>query len=244
MVSTMTKFSIALTLTGALLIALGGLQGIAAAQVGQIGEANGTIEVNHRGQIGDGNVATPIFLDDQVTTGPASSSTINLNGGSTLELGESTTLKIDQHLLPPNQSNFKTRVSVLRGAVRSVVPRVLASADFEVHTPNAVTSVRGTDFRVASSSGQKRFGYPGCTSFTDVTVYTGVVTVANLANLSVTVDVPEGFATTVACDQAPEAPGPAGLGESGSSGVSGPGGGVAPPPPASSPPAITVPPVR
>jgi hypothetical protein len=242
--STMMKFSIAPAFSAALLLALICLQGTAVAQVGQIGEATGTIEISRGGQIADGTVATPIFLNDQVTTGPASSSTINLNGGSALELGESTTLKIDEHLLPPNQSYFKSRVSLLRGTVRSVVPRVLAKADFEVHTPNAVTSVRGTDFRVAFSSGQKRFGYPGCTSFTDLTVYTGVVTVANLADLSVTVDVPEGFATTVACDQAPEAPGPAGLGESGSGGVSGPGGGVAPPPPASSPPLITVPPVR
>jgi hypothetical protein len=240
----MAKFWIALTFSLALLITLGGLRGNAAAQVGQIGEASGTIEISRGGQIGDGTVATPIFLNDQVTTGPASSSTINLNGGSELELGESTTLTIDQHLLPPHQSNFKTRIRLLRGTIRSVVPKVLASADFEVHTPNAVTSVRGTDFRVAFSLGQKRFGYPGCTSFTDVTVYTGVVTVANLTNLSATVDVPEGFATTVACDQAPESAGPPGLGESGNGGVSGPGGGVAPPPPASAPPVFTIPPSR
>jgi len=237
----MRKFSNLRALGFALLLALGALQGTAAAQVGQIGAATGAIEISRGGQIGDGTVATPIFLNDQVTTGPASSSTINLNGGSSIELGESTTLKIDQHLLPPNQSNFKTRLRMLRGTVRSVVPKVLASADFEVNTPNAVTAVRGTDFRVSFSLGQKRFGYPGCASFTDVTVYTGVVTVANLANLSATVDVPEGFATTVACDQTPEAPGPQGLGESINGGVSGSGAGVAPPPPASSPPPITVP---
>src|ERR1700731_1663892 len=195
-----TKSPIVQTLSFVVLSALCFLQGTASAQVGQIGQASGAVEVSRAGQVQAAAVATPLFMNDQVVTGPASSSNINLNGGSTLELGESTTLKIDQHSLPPTRSNFTTRISVLKGTVRSKVPRVLASADFEVHTPNAVTAVRGTDFQVALSLGQKRFGYPGCTTFTDVNVYSGVVNVANVANPSTSVSVPEGFATTVACD--------------------------------------------
>lgn len=238
----MPKVPIVRAFSFALLIALSCLQGTATAQVGQVGEASGTIELGRAGQTRNVTVAMPIFIDDQVTTGPASSSTINLNGGSKLELGESTTLKIDRHVLPPSRSNFATRISLLQGTLRSVVPSVLGSADFEVHTPNAVAAVRGTDFRVAFILGQKRFGYPGCASFTDVSVLTGIVAVANLANLSVTVDVPAGFATTVACDQVPEAPGPAGIGESGNGGVQGSGSGVPPPPPAPAPPVPVLPP--
>jgi hypothetical protein len=237
----MPKFSLASASCFALLIALGSFQGKAAAQVGQIGEAHGTSEISRGGQIQDATVTTTIFLNDQITTGPASSSTINLNGGSQLELGEETTLKIDQHLLPPNQSNFSTRINMIRGTVRSLVPKALARADFEVHTPNAVTAVRGTDFRVSFSIGTKRFGYPGCTTFTDVVVYIGTVAVSNLASPSSIVDVSDGFTTTVACDQVPEAPGPLGVGGNGNGGVPGTGSGVAPPPPASAPPVTVLP---
>jgi hypothetical protein len=244
MVITMPKFPIVRAFSFALLIVVSCLVGTAAAQVGQVGAANGTIELSRAGQIRDLAVAMPILLNDQITTGPASSATINLNGGSELELGESTTLKIDQHVLPPTRSNFTTRINLLIGTVRSLVPAVVAgTADFEVHTPNAVTAVRGTDYRAAYSLGQKRFGYPGCASFTDVSVATGVVAVANVANPSATVDVPAGFTTTVACDQGPQAPGPSDVSESGSEGV-GAGVNVPPPPaaPAPAPPAPAPPP--
>jgi hypothetical protein len=208
---------------------------ISAAQVGQIATVYGNSQLRRGAQVESVSPAMPLFLNDQVTTEPASSLAINLNGGAELELGESSTIVLDEHVLPPNQSAFRTRIGLLRGKVHSIVPHVAVAADFEVHTPNAVTSVRGTDFGVAFSDGTLRFGYPGCTTFTDVTVYSGTVSVASIANPTATVDIPEGFSTTVACDQAPLPPGPSGLEGMNSGSVRGPGAATAPPPPAAAP---------
>jgi len=218
---------------------------ISSAQVGQIAKLNGSAQLRRASQLYGVGPAMPVFLNDQVTTDPSSSLAINLNGGSALELGESSTIVLDEHTLPPGESAFKSRISMLTGKLRSVVPHALGPADFEVHTPNAVAAVRGTDFLVSFSDGQRRFGYPGCETFTDISVVTGAVAVANMANPNVTVSVPEGFSTTVACGQAPLPPGPSGLENMESGGLAAPGAVTAPPPgaaPAPAPPPPAPPP--
>jgi hypothetical protein len=224
------------------LLAMLVLPRISAAQVGQVAKVNGNAELRRASQLYGVGAAMPVFLNDQVSTDAASSLAINLNGGSSLELGESSTITLDEHVLPPTQSAFKTQISLLTGKVRSVVPHVLGAADFEVHTPNAVAAVRGTDFVVSFSDGQKRFGYPGCETFTDLSVHTGTVAIANMANPNASVNVPEGFSTTVACANAPLPPGPSGLEGLGSGGVTAPGAVTGPPPPAAAPPPAPPPP--
>jgi len=232
------KFSIALSL-----LALLFFPRISAAQVGQIASLYGNSQLRRGSQLESVSPAMPIFLNDVVTTEAASTLAINLNGGSEIELGESSTIVLDEHALPPNQSAFRTRIGLLRGRVHSIVPRALVAADFEVHTPNAVTAVRGTDFVVTFSEGTRRFGYPGCSTFTDVTVLSGTVSVANTTNPTALVNIPEGFSTTIACDQAPLPPGPSGLEGMESGTIKGPGAATAPPPPAAAPaPAPPAPP--
>jgi hypothetical protein len=68
-----------------------------------------------------------------------------------------------------------------------------------------------------------------------VTVHSGTVSVANTANPTATVNIPEGFSTTVACDRAPLPPGPSGLEGMDSGAITGPGTVTAPPPPAAAP---------
>ncbi|HVN27337.1 MAG TPA: FecR domain-containing protein [Candidatus Binataceae bacterium] len=236
------KFSASAALAAMLLILASCFPSRANAQVGQIAQAQGSVELARTGLTRAIGLGTALYLNDEVIDGPAASSTINLNGGSSLELGESTTLKIDQHIMPANQGHFTSRLTLALGTVRSVVPALSGGGtEFEVHTPNAVTSVRGTVFRVTFSAGQARFGYPGCSTFTDVDVELGVVAVANRINPSLVVNVPEGYSATVACDRAPEGPSPLGIGRSTSGGVSGPGA-VAPPPPPAAVPVVVPPP--
>ena len=224
------------------LVAVLTLTGNSSAQVGQVERLLGTAQLRRASQLYGVSSAMPVFLKDQVTTDPSSSLAINLNGGSALEIGESSTFVLDEHVLPPNQGAFKTRIALLEGKVRSNVSHALAAADFEVHTPNAVVAVRGTDFAVAFSDGTRRFGYPGCARFTDVSVYSGTVAVANTANPNAMVNVSEGLSTTVACNQPPLPPGPSSLEGIESGGITAPGAVTAPPPPAAAPPPPPPPP--
>jgi hypothetical protein len=178
--------------------------------VGSISQLKGTVELKRGNNQSIATVAMPVILNDQFTTMPASSMTLGLLGGGSIEVDESTTFTIDRHLVPAT-SIFSTLVSMASGSVHSVVGGAATPTNFEVHTPNAVAAVRGTDFVVKFSQGVARPGFGDCGTFTDVAVYTGVVAVNNPAVPNVVVPVEEGYATTVACLHAPLNPGPVGI---------------------------------
>src|SRR5208282_1539601 len=142
------------------------------------------------------------------------------------------------------------------GGLRSIVPVLLRTEGFEIHTPNAVTAVRGTDFDTTYIEGRARPGYEGCQRYTDVRVREGVVAVSNLANPGEVVEVTAGYETTVPCLLPPLNAGPLGIagaigpgaagGRSGGAGGAAaaavgfsappPGGGSSAPPPPPMPP--------
>jgi len=115
--------------------------------------------------------------------------------------------------------------------LRSVVPVLAPGETYEVHTPNASTAVRGTDFDVTYIEGRVRPGYAGCQRYTDVRVREGVVAVSNPANPTQIVEIDAGFETTVPCELPPLTGGPLGIagavGPGGAGGRSSSGGGTA-----------------
>lgn len=167
---------------------------------------------------------------DRFVTGPDGHLTITLADGSRLELGPSSTVAIDQYLTSP-AGTANTSLSLFGGVLHSLV-RVTGAAkpNFEVHTPNAVATVRGTQFDTSYSTDKTRAPFASCKQFTDVSVYQGTVAVANAAAPSATVDIEAGYQTTVACAESPLAPGPIGS-ESALTALPAPMGAVPPPPP-------------
>jgi len=216
-----------------------------APMAGSISSASGAVQIQRASGLIAATSGTPVNIGDRIITGAGGHAVITLTDGSQLEVGESSNMTIDNHVLAPAGGRAETKVSLFGGVLRSVVSATGGTPNFEVHTPNAVAAVRGTDFLVSFSDGQRRFGYPGCETFTDISVVTGAVAVANMANPNVTVSVPEGFSTTVACGQAPLPPGPSGLENMESGGLAAPGAVTAPPPgaaPAPAPPPPAPPP--
>jgi hypothetical protein len=151
--------------------------------------------------------------------------------------------------------------------LRSIVPSLVRTETFEIHTPNAIAAVRGTDFDTTYSDGAARPGFGGCQRYTDLRVREGVVAVSNLSNPTEVVDVDAGYETTVPCLLPPLNAGPLGIagaaGPGGAAGGKGGGGGgaaggaaaaaigfsapppgtgsAAPPPPPPPPPKVTPP---
>jgi FecR protein len=159
-----------------------------------------------------------IELHDRLITSPNSGAMVTLNSGITITLGEHTSLTFDQAVTGAGAG--ATQLNMLQGALRSVVPVLAPLETYEVHTPNATTAVRGTDFDVTYIDGRVRPGYAGCQRYTDVRVREGVVAVANLANPTQVVEIDAGFETTVPCELPPLNAGPLGI-----AGAVGPGGG-------------------
>ncbi|HXN87401.1 MAG TPA: FecR family protein [Candidatus Binataceae bacterium] len=229
---------------------------------GTVSSATGNVQLQRAGGTGVVISGTPVNVGDRILTGPGGHAVILLTDGSSLELGESSTLNIDSHVLPAAGAGAATQVSLFGGVLRSVANATGGPANFEVHTPNAVAAVRGTRWDTAFTDGESRATYGDCKKFTDVVVYDGVVSVRNPAAATAGgMDVPAGYEVTVPCDNSATLPGPIGmtgahsLGLNGSSFASEPTtvvGGVPPPgcpvcvnmTPTSSPPPPPPPPPR
>src|SRR5712672_4798024 len=91
----------------------------------------------------------PILLHDRITTQPGASLTIALVDNSSLQLGPSASLSIDESVLV-NGVGAPSKVGLLGGKLHSLIVGAMrgSTTTFEVHTPNAVGAVRGTDFWV------------------------------------------------------------------------------------------------
>jgi hypothetical protein len=152
----------------------------------------------------------PLFFDQIVE-----STKINFELG--LTLSESSSIVIYQAKVEPAIAGLANRffVELFRGTLGSVVtPAGNGSAQFEVHTPNAVVGVRGTDFKTEYIEGKPCPGFPTCLRYTDVGVYKGVVEVSNPTSAKpAVVQVTSGYETTVPCESPPAVPGPLGMGD-------------------------------
>lgn len=203
---------------------------------GTVTSSSGNVQLQRAGSSGGAGTGASVYVGDRIISGPGGHAVITLTDGSRLELGESSNLTIDSHGLTPAGGRAATSVSLFSGIVRSIVSATGGAPSFEVHTPNAVASVRGTRWDTAYTDGETRATYGDCRKFTDVAVYDGLVGVRNPSNAAAGgVDVPAGYEVTVPCDQGATLPGPVGMtGAAGIAGAAaaisaGAGGGVPPP---------------
>jgi len=180
--------------------------------VGSITEITGTATLERGGRRLNARLGLAVQIDDKVASGPDGKLTVNLNDGSQLIIAESTSIVIRGSTVAG--TTLPTPIQLLGGHLRSVVETSLGGVGthFEVHTPNASSAVRGTDFETAYIEGKPCPGFPDCLRYTDVGVYKGTVEVTNPAAPRASVVVTEGYETTVPCDLAPSGPAPLGFG--------------------------------
>ena len=150
----------------------------------------------------------PVILHDKLVTQPGASLTVGLVDNSSLQLGENATLTIDESVLV-NGVGAPSKVGLLGGRLHSLIVGAMrgSTTTFEVHTPNAIGAVRGTEFTTfygeqssLPQSDQTKEKYKDCRQFTDVDVQDGTVNVINPLNPAAgSEDVHAGHHTTVAC---------------------------------------------
>jgi ferric-dicitrate binding protein FerR (iron transport regulator) len=189
----------------------------ALANAGSVTELEGVAKLTRQRKELDAVLRMAVLLRDRLRTMSHSHLTVTLNGGSKLILAESSTMLIDETGDDPSS---KAAVSLLLGHLRALVrPIGKSSRNFEVHTPNAVIGVRGTEFETAYISGKPCPGFPSCLRYTEVDVYEGFVEVRNPLNpAAAPVVVRHGYSTTVPCELAPSSAAPIGMNELGTPG--------------------------
>src|SRR5579872_320274 len=203
-----------------------------ATAAGSMTSLTGDVHIERAGTTVPATPGTAVDVGDRIVSGPGSRATITLTDNSKLELDESSALVIDQQMVGPNTRN--TKLSVFSGLVRSFVSYTSSpTPNFEVHTPNAVASARGTEYDTSTQtqppgtmSEEDRKKYKDCRRFTQVSVYDGTVEVTNTTNPGGgSVQVPAGHKTMVVCGLAPFPPSEIAAAAAGAAGVAGAAGG-------------------
>lgn len=204
------RYSRTATLIAMFAIAMVAMVSTARAQtpVGTITQVQGVANI----QRGAANIVValnlPVLLQDKIVTQPGASLTIGLVDNSSLQLGENATLTIDESVLV-NGVGAPSKVGLLGGSLHSVIVGAMrgSTTTFEVHTPNAIGAVRGTEFTTfygeqssLPQTDKTREKYKDCRQWTDVDVQDGTVNVSNPLNPAAgSEDIHAGKHTTVAC---------------------------------------------
>lgn len=185
---------------------------LAQQSVGAVTELEGTARLSRGTHEFEVALKMAVIARDRIQTMSKSHLTVTLDGGSQLMLAESSTMVIDDVAAG---ARANSSISLKLGHLRAVVyPTLGATPNFEVHTPNAVVGVRGTEFETAYIEGKPCPGFPTCLRYTEVGVYKGVVEVRNPANPKAPpVRVTQGYETTVPCEMAPSSAAPLGMSE-------------------------------
>jgi ferric-dicitrate binding protein FerR (iron transport regulator) len=194
---------------------------ISAAQdiVGEVAKLIGTAKLTRGGSDLEIVEAMPVAVGDKIRTEANGQVWVTFHDGSKAELGESSSMTIDNYAL-----HGSTRVSALLklwgGHLHMVVTAVIGGPPaFEVHTPNGVAAVRGTEFETAFVEGHPCPEDHTCMRYTTVGVSSGIVEVSNPLNPAAPiVRVNEGYESTIPCESPPTSPAPLGMEELGAPG--------------------------
>ena len=186
--------------------------------VGQVTEITGSAKLERGGVEVEAAPMMQIKIRDKLRTTAKSKLTVTLRDGSKLVLSESSSYTIDEYSIAAT-TRMRASIALWAGHLRAVVVTALGAVpDFQVHTPNAVAAVRGTEFETAFITDRPCPEDRSCMRYTTVGVFHGVVSVANIANPAQAVQVNEGYETTVACEAAATSPAPLGMEEMGAPG--------------------------
>jgi len=124
-------------------------------QVGTVTEVTGVAKVERAGSKLDVANQMPILLHDKITTQANSSVTIGMIDNSLLRLDQNGTLTIDDSVMI-NGVGAPSKVGLFGGKLHALITGAMRGnkPTFEVHTPNAVAAVRGTEFDIDYEEGQ------------------------------------------------------------------------------------------
>ncbi len=202
----MRKFAVQSTLVAiscAMVLFIGGTCVWAGVPVGTFREVEGSVDVMRDGALPAVAVKAgdAVQVGDFVRTRSNSRAEIAFKDGNLLKIAPRTRIDISQYL--GTDEGDKRTLRLPRGKVQAVVPPKAkeekgGAKRFEIHTPNAVAGVRGTNFFVFHDR-----------NVTGVVVREGKVYTYNASLPQQLVTVPAGATTTVGERRPPQAPRPA-----------------------------------
>jgi len=192
---------------GVFLIAACAIVGASSARAqsaaGSVSSASGGVQIQRGAIAMAAKPGTPVDQGDRIVSGVEGEAVINLNDGSQLELRPSTDITIDQYI---SGGSTPTRVSLASGVLKSAVHRTSGTpSNYQVRTPNAIVTARGTAFYTSYTDSSPQTGnLPGVSHYTEVAVLEGAINLAQASAPNRGVEVAQGTTGTVAGGDPPD----------------------------------------
>lgn len=118
-----------------------------ALQVGVVAAVGGTVQIARVGAVGRiVQSGQPVFLGDEVSTGPEGRLQILLLDETTFTIGPNSAIVIDQFVYDPRTETGKVAARAVRGVFRFITGKIARKRpeDMQVQLPAGVIGIRGT----------------------------------------------------------------------------------------------------
>ena len=128
-----------------------------AQDAGKVVSLEGTVEIGRAGTFTPAEVASAVRSGDTIRTGNPGRVRILFADDSVLNLGDNTTLVIDETVFDTSKGAATTLMHLLGGKVRALVSDYYSGnqGSYQIETTTAVSGVRGTEFVVAYDSNRQ-----------------------------------------------------------------------------------------
>lgn len=115
---------------------------------GKVVSLEGTVEIGRGGTFTATTTGGVVQTGDTIRTGKPGRARILFIDESVLNIGDNSTLVIDQTVFDPNKGTANTLMHLLGGKVRALVSEYYTggTASYQIETTTAVSGVRGTEF--------------------------------------------------------------------------------------------------
>jgi len=139
----------------ALLLAVSAAAAAAQEIVGSVAGLAGDVQIGRGGTWTPVEMGAGVALGDTVRTGHPGRVRIVFRDDSVLAVADDTEVRIDEQVFNPDAGSVSTLLRLLKGKVRSLVSDYYKQygASYQVETPVAIASVRGTEFVVTYDPG-------------------------------------------------------------------------------------------
>ncbi|MBF0216750.1 MAG: FecR domain-containing protein [Candidatus Omnitrophica bacterium] len=140
-------------------------------------------------------IGETVSVGESLRTKSSSKAVVTFNDNSVVHVGESSQIKVNDYRLKDNGERLMSAIGLDRGNMRAVVSKTLDSAPFDVITPNAAGTVKGSDIFVSFQQ-----------SATNVLVSEGTFHMLNPEFPTSRINVEEGMTTMVPYNAPPATP--------------------------------------
>jgi hypothetical protein len=127
---------------------------VEAQETGRVAAILGTVQIARGGMSQMASIGAPVFDGDRLTTGSTDQAKVVFEDDSVIDLGPGTDVLLAKQVFERTSHRLGSLLRLSNGKLRAWVGEAYrgARSRYEVETPTAITTVRGTEFIVAYDS--------------------------------------------------------------------------------------------